>query len=145
MADLYDAGQVIDKTLVALKDLPVYDTYPRTGVTPKQIGTITSGNPAGTVYSYIDADTTQGRQALWWMFYPVSDFNSNYYYMPHAQGDFDVSALNQQGVISVADQVKQQQEANKPWYTQIVDQIIPVALIAILGGAVIRGVLSKKG
>lgn len=140
--NLYDPQQVVDKTLTAIKDLPVYDTYPRTGVVPKQIGTVKAGNPAGIVYSYLNPDATQGRNELWWMFYPVG--SGPYYFMPHHVGDFDVSALNQQGVISVQDQITQQQEADKPWYMQIVDKIIPIGLTAIVGVAIIKGVLSKK-
>ncbi len=143
MGDLYDAGQVLEKTLIAAKDLPIYSSYPTlSNPTPLKTGLVKSGNPAGTVYSYIDADPTQKRDTLWWVFYPVG--SGNYYYMPHHKGDFDVSTLNQQGVISVEDQIKQQQEDNKPWYQQITDKVLPIALIAILGGAVIRGVLSKK-
>lgn len=142
--DLYNAGDIIDKTLIALKRLPVYSDVPRRGSNPPIVGYTTAGKPIGVVYSFIEADPTQNRAALWWMFWPGSTYGGKYFYIPHNAGDFDVDALKQQGVLTLEEQREKEEEENKEWYEKIVDRIIPIGVGVILATAVIRGVLSRK-
>lgn len=141
MIEVYSVDQVLEKTLTAKKDLPVYNGYPP-GIV-KRIGTVKAGNPAGIVFSYIAADPTKGRDQLWWMFYPASSAGS-YYYMPHDADAFDLDALRQQGVISVEEQQQQEQDKNKEWYEKVLDKVLPVVVTIGLGAAVIKGLLSRK-
>lgn len=141
--ELYDVSQVLEKTLIAAQDLPVFDSYPTKNYQPKQIGIVKKGQPAGIVYSWVNADPANNRANLWWIFYPGSSTGS-YYAMPHNAGYYDISALRQQGVITVVEQQEQEDEANKAWYEKVLDKALPVVLVAVLGGAFIRGLVSRK-
>lgn len=140
--DLYDVGQVLEKTLYANRDLPVFDGYPTATYTPKQVGVVKAGNPAGIVYSWVDADPSNRRDNIWWVFYPATA-NGSYYMMPHGVGFYDVSTLREQGVITVDEQKEQEEEANKEWYEKIVDKALPWVVGAVLGAALIRGAISR--
>lgn len=145
MSDIvYDADAIRDKTLIAAKDVTIYNGIPYTSYNPKTIGIVKAGNPIGVVYSYVDADVSNNRQTLWWVLWPGSAYGGQYFYVPHHKGDFSVDALKQQGVLSVAEQIAKDEEANKPWYQQIADRIIPIGAGVVIAAAVIRGVLSKK-
>lgn len=144
MSDLYNADNVVDKTLIALRRLPVYSDVPRKGSNPPIVGYTTAGKPIGIVYSYITADPTQNRSTLWWMFWPGTGYGGQYFYIPHNVGDFDVNALKQQGVLTLEEQRQQEEEANKEWYEKILDRIVPIGVGVIIAGAVIKGVLSRK-
>lgn len=141
---IYDVSQVIDKTLIAAQDVPIFAS-PYDGAT--QIGTVSAGQPVGIVYSWIEADPTQGRQGIWWQFQPVSAY-SHYYYAPHAAGLYNIDALREQGAITVTEQIAQQQAkedaANEPWYTVILKKVLPVAVLIGLGSAVIKGYFSSR-
>lgn len=143
MPDIYDVSQVVDKTLTALKELPVYDGYPSTGYTPKQIGVVRGGYPAGIVYSWINADPAQNRGTIWWMFYPATEYG-NYYFIPHNKGWFDIAALREQGVITVEEEQEQEETKNREWYEKVLDRVLPVAAVALLGAAAIRGFFSSR-
>lgn len=136
---LYDAGDIIDKTLRAKVSIPVYDGVPTAGYFPNKIATIAAGQTAGTVYSYIDADPTNNRYGLWWVFYPGS-VASSYYYMPHGEGYYDIDTLTEQGVLTV------QQKNTEPdtWYMKLLKTALPVIALTWLGAAAIRGYLSRK-
>jgi hypothetical protein len=128
-ADTFNAGDVIGKTLIANKTISIYD-YPGDSSTP--VSTVAAGQPVGVVYSYLDADATEDRKELWWIF---MDGFGNYSYTPHAEGNFNISSLVQQGVQTQ----QQKDEATKPWYEQAVDKYLPWVII----GAVALG-LGKK-
>ena len=137
MADpiLYDAGDVLDKVLVAAKTLPIYDSYPP--YTYKQIGIVNKGDTAGVVYSWISQDFTQNRPTLWWMF---EGSDGHFYYMPHHSGDFNIDVLQAQGVQTTAEKNAPEQE----WYQKILNQILPVVVIAVIGAAAVKGYFSSR-
>lgn len=141
--DLYDAGQVIDKTLIAAGEVSVYSGVPRAGYMPTKIGTVQAGDPVGIVYGYINADVSDNRPNLWWMFHPTADWKKPYY-APHAGGLYDVGALRQQGVLSLTEQAQKEADANEPWYEKILGQVLPVVAITFIGVAFIRGYMSRK-
>lgn len=143
MPDLYDAAQLLDKTLIAAAEVNIYDGVPRAGYMPTKIGTVKPGDPVGIVYSYLNADLAQNRPQLWWMFQPASNW-SKPYYAPHAGGLYDVGALRQQGVLSLTEQAKKDAAANEPWYEKILGQVLPVVAITFIGVAFIRGYMSRK-
>lgn len=132
MSDLYNAADIIDKTLIATKKIPVY----KNAVDGAEVaGYVNAGQPVGVVYAWLAANPGMNRSGLWWAFWPV---NGMYYYAPHIEGNFSVSALKQQGVISTEEKIKQAQEAeneaNKTWYDKIISKYwwIPIAGIAIM-------------
>lgn len=147
MADLYSAADVLEKTLIANKDLAVYDGFPTKAYTPNRIGTTKKGYPAGIVYSWIDADPSNNRSTLWWMFYPASAGGANYF-IPHSAGNFDVSALRQQGVISVKEQEEEKKEKeeneNKEWYERVLDRVLPIGAGVVIAAAIVKGLFSRK-
>lgn len=139
MADpIYDAADIVDKTLVAEKELPYYNGVPDGAYMPVKLGTFPAGSVVGTVYSFIDADPAKNRPQLWWMFYPGS--SGSYYYMPHDAGHFDLDALAQQGVLSE----EQKQTQNATWYEKILSQVLPIVAISVLGAAFIRGYFTSR-
>lgn len=141
--DVYSADQILNKTLYAKKAIPIYNGVPSKTNTPVKIGTIPVGSPVGMVYSYIDADAANNRANLWWVFFP-STTTGAYYYAEHHVGDYDTDSLSQQGALTTEEQKAAEEEANKTWYEKIADKIIPVVLIVGIGGAVVKGVLSRK-
>lgn len=145
MPDLYSAAQVIDKTLIARTRVPVYNRVPDNtrAQTAQEIGHAVTGSPVGRVFSYIEADPTRGRLNLWWIFWPVSNYDS-YYYAEHKAGYYDVSALRQQGAISVKEEFEKQQNQNLPWYEKMIKEYGIWVVGAILGAAAIRGILSRR-
>lgn len=154
---LYDPGKILEKTLVAAKDLTVYQSVPDKWTTKsqlKKLGIVKKGQPVGIVYSWFNPDPVKNREKVWWMFYPATAYTGEYYYVEHNEDDFDLSALRQQGVISVAEQIEEEKEKeedeDKPWYEKISDKIIPVVVtlgiaIALInaGGNIISSRVKK--
>jgi hypothetical protein len=134
-ADTFSVDQIVGKTLIANRNTSVYDApYDSANV----IATITAGNPVGVVYSYLEPDPADGRTQLFWMF---QDASGGYYYVPHAVGQFNISSLVQQGVLT-DQQIAQSQE---PEWQQLLQQYLPWiiggAVIIALGSAAIKKVL----
>lgn len=132
MAEIFNAADIVNKTLVAQTKVPVY-RYPFS--TAEILGYVNPGNPVGVVYSFLEPDLSKNRNNLFWMFAP-SQGGASYYYAEQKPGYYSVSALKQQGVIStnekIAQQQKEQEQANQPWYINILKTALPwVAGIAI--------------
>lgn len=136
MADIFSADEIINKTLIAAKDVPIFrygsDTAP-------QIGIVKAGQPVGVVYSWLDPAPEQGRAGLWWVFYQS---NNQYYYTPHVEGNFSISALQEQGAVSTEEKIRRQQEQEKLNNMSLPEQIlykygwwlaVPVILFAAPG------------
>lgn len=132
---LYDPGDLLDKVLQTSRALPVYDSYPPYSY--KQVGTLPAGTLTGTIYSWISADPTKGRDTIWWMF---NGSSGNYYYMPHHPGDFDVDVLGEQGVQST----EQKNTPEPEWYQKILSQVLPIIVIAVIGAAAVKGYFSSR-
>lgn len=140
----YDVGDIIGKTLVAAKDLPVYD-FPDD---PKKvIGAIKKGNPVGIVYAWLNANPEEGRNAIWWQFSPATNYGS-YYYAPHDSTAFDLSSLQAQGVLTIEEKKKKEEYDNMEWYEKaihlVVNKAVPIILIVGLGAPLIKGLVSRK-
>lgn len=140
----YDVGDILGKTLVAAKDLPVYD-FPDTP--RKVVGTIKKGNPVGIVYSWLNVDPAKGRTTIWWQFSPATNY-SNYYYAPHESEAFDLSSLQAQGVLTIEEKKAKADYENMEWYEKVIHQVltkvVPVVLVIGLGGPLIKGLVSRK-
>lgn len=138
--DVYSVDQIIDKTLIAATDVAVYEQPIDSA---RKIATVKKGQPVGIVSTYFLPKPAEGRTTVYWGFWPVDNY-SKPYYAPHIAGLYDTSALKQQGVLTVEEEIEREEEKNKEWYEKILDKIIPVGIVAILGAAVIRGLLSRK-
>lgn len=152
MADLpvihgFDIGQLVDKTIIADRKVYVYTgSNARAGGTP--LGYVEPGQPVGVLFSWLGIDPQQGRDRIWLMFYPASDYEP-YYYVPFNDGDFDWSALQQQGAITVLQQQEQQSQEQKdaetPWYEKLFNWgssgvVKPVVNTALILGGIYVGV-----
>lgn len=145
MGEIFNAGDIVGKTLIAKKDIYVYRN-PNDGA--EITGTVKAGQPVGVVYAWLGPSPALGRSGLWWAFFPQS---GQYYYTPQKEGYFDVTALNQQGVISTAERIENEREAAaaaaRPWYENILRTALPwVAGIVIVSAAVpgiVKGVFKR--
>lgn len=141
MADtVYNAGDIVGKTLVAKVPVKTYG-YPGDNSTPG--AAIPAGQTIGVVYSYLDADPSQGRTGIWWMF----QTGNGYFYVPHQTGAFDVKVLTDQGVLTTDEKTQAELDANKPWYQHILDSIgsyVPWIIGAIVVTGLVREVIRKK-
>lgn len=137
MADIFDAGDIIGKSLITNKALPYYTSAPSAGYNPPIAGTFGAGITAGVVWSFLAPDPTKNRSVLWWIFEP--NMSGHYYYMPHHEGDFNIQALQDQGVET-------EHEKNNPdtWYEKVLKQVLPIVAISILGAALIKGYFNKR-
>ena len=76
------ASQVVDRYLIALEDVPVYN-YPN----GTRIGTINKGNATARVYSYV-----QKPGQVWFMFdYTIPGTTPSAYYVLDKDGRFRIS------------------------------------------------------
>lgn len=89
MADItYNAGEVIGKSLIAKKRIPVYTDY-RPGIA-KVIAYVEAGNTCGVVYSYVGGYS--GIPLFWQFLTP----NNSAYFIQHETGAFDQTNIVQQ-------------------------------------------------
>jgi hypothetical protein len=142
--DVYDVSDIIDKTLFPKYTVDVYSNTPDKG--GKKIGVIKGGNPAGTVYSWVQDSVTK---KIWWQFQGAGSF----YYIEHAAGRFDVSNLKQQGVLTVAEKIEvekkkeqEQNQADRPWYEKLGEGVSDTLKTGlwIVGGAIVLGAILKN-
>lgn len=134
--DEYSADQVVDKTLIALADLPVY----RDTVEVNPFGWIAAGQPIGVVYSYLAPNPAYGRSILWWQF---KDPQGVYYYSPQRQGLYDLDALRQQGVISTKEQIEQERAKDNTWYENLIEKYGLWVAGALIVAAGVKGFASR--
>jgi len=134
----FSASDIVGKTLIAnepviIKRIPE-DSAP-------SVFNVKIGQPVGTVYSWISPGANN--KSLYWMF---KDENGRNYYSEHKVGRYSIKALQSQGVLTEAEKLEKEKEANQPLATTITKQITKLALIA--AGAyvlvnVLPGVLKK--
>ena len=104
---VFSASQIVGKTLIARRTVPVY----RVGQWNKPFGKVRPGAPVGVVYSWIGPTgyvNTNGK--LYWQFYNT---DGTTYYAEQTNTSFDLSALKQQGAITALEQVEQEREQDK--------------------------------
>ena len=100
----FSADQIIDKALIAKKNVTAYRTpFSLTKVSTK-FTSFRPGDFVGNVYSYVKEGAN-----LHWMFY---DQNKKPYYVMHEPEAFSVEALRDQGVKTTAEIEKAKAEAN---------------------------------
>lgn len=100
---VYDAVDIIGKTLIAKRTVRVYRGNQVPGGQP--FGTVQTGQPVGVVYSFLSPGAG-GRVNLWWQFY---DATNGAYYAEMTAGAFDVRALREQGVLTVEEKAQEEE------------------------------------
>ena len=132
---MYNVTDIIGKTLFPTTKVNVYDS-PDGNI----IGSVAPPDPAGVVYSWVIGSNG----ALWWMFdagfsnLPANEYGS--YYIKQTPGIFNVQTLQQQGVLTILQQIQQQKQQNETTIQKIGDMLKPLFLI-IAGGIVVKGII----
>lgn len=127
---IYDANQIIGKTLFAARPVPI-KRYPAASY--PVVYTAPVGASIGKVESWV-----MNGFDLWWMFY---DQNNKPYYAKHEPSYFSIKDLKEQGAQTVLE-VKQAQEAKeKSWFDNLFSGVGSGAKTAIAVGAFIIGAL----
>lgn len=132
--DIYNAGQVLGKTLIAQRIVDVYNKVPdMTG--SKKIAGVKPGLSVGVVDSWV---TNSLDKSIWWQF---RNTDGTFYFTKHEPGLYSINALKQQGALSTLEQIeeekKKQEAADKPWYAWLGES----AEKAITTGAIVIGVV----
>mgnify|MGYP000852018133 CR=1 FL=1 len=115
--DIIDADQVIEKTLIARRSVPIKR---HAQASAPIVYTAKPGQVVGVVYAWVKDGST-----LYWMFY---DDKNAPYYAEHKPGLFSVDALQQQGAQTLEDIQQAQQAAENPISTTVQKVLKPVTL-----------------
>lgn len=129
---LFPASQLLDRTLIARVPVQVYSGS-SLGVNP--IATVNAGNPIGVIYSYVGG---QPGSDLYWMFLRP---DGSAYYVRHQSNIFNVSLLQQQGVLSVEQEIEQQQQQQDQFFPGLDLPSFDLGNVAILAGVVLGGLI----
>lgn len=117
----YNASDLVGKTLVANEPIQIKrladDSAP-------SVFTVKIGQPVGTVYSWISPGLNN--KSLYWMF---KDENGRNYYAEHKVGRYSIKSLQSQGVLTEAEKLEKEKEANQPLTTTITKTITTLAII----------------
>jgi len=123
----YSAAQIIGKNLIAAAPVPIrrsaQDSAP-------VVYTVPVSQPVGIVDSYLMPSAN--RSALYWVFY---DANGRPYYAPHREGLFSLTALKEQGTVTVKEQTEAAQQSQQTTGDYITKNLKTLVLIA--GGIII--------
>ena len=134
----YDAGQILDKTLIARKKVPVY----RINDLRKSVGYISAGAPIGVVYAWIGPVSQPGhidtRGKLFWQFY---DASQGTYYVEHESNAFDASALKQQGAITTWEQVEAEKDKEPQSWQQTLTNIATTGILVFAGVILLKSAI----
>jgi hypothetical protein len=145
----YTANQIVDKQLAAAKDTPVYK-----GDLKTIVRTVKAGQPLGRVYSYLKATGSTGQNAL--MLYDNPAYTGTPYYVKlDSTGAIDTTFLQQQGTMTVAQEIqaekeKQDQENNpiayyaKKWGVPVLLTAGAIWFAATIGKEYVKDKLLKK-
>jgi hypothetical protein len=136
---IYSADQIVGKSLIAKVPIKIKrfaaDNSP-------DVYTVPVGQTVGIVDSWVNPSET--RATLYWSFL---DSNGRAYYAAHKPGFYDVSALGQQGALTI----KEQQEAAAAQNLttgQIIEKnfrlLVIVAGIAIVAKSVLPELIKRK-
>lgn len=122
---------------MAKVNVPVYRTP---NDSAPSVAVVKKGQPVGVVYSYLGISPSYNRSVLYWAFI---DGAGLWYYSKQLGGYYDVSALKQQGVLTVEQQLEEEKDKDLPWYESLIKKYGGYVLVTVLGAAVIKGVLSR--
>jgi hypothetical protein len=134
---LFSASDIIGKTLIAKNRIPIFRS--RNDIKP--FAFINAGQPVGIVYSYLAPNYDHPN--LWWMF----KSNNKIYYAEHKEGNFDISALKNQGVISTDEKTKieksKQEKQEKGAVSFYIEKYVPYIILGIFAVPIIKDLIKK--
>ena len=112
----FSPTEIIGKTLIANKDLPIWKLPAKpsdnfAGVKWSDV-IVKKNNPAGVVYSFVGG--TSG-DPLFWIF-ETPGINAgqigSFFYVQHAEGNFNISSLREQGALTTQERAELEAEEN---------------------------------
>jgi hypothetical protein len=133
---LFPVYELLDKTLVARVNVQILSNSPERGGVV--IGSVNAGNPIGTIESFIGG---QMGADLYWQFRTPS---GQFYYVKHAPNRFNVTLLEQQGVLNLQQIEEQQQAQDEAIFPGLDLPGFDLGGVAILAGVVIGGLILIK-
>jgi len=144
----FNAAQVIGKTLIANKKIAIWKEPKKPSKDIK--GTVwgnvyvNDGEPIGVVYSYVGGT---GVDPLFWVFQtPGKNIGQlgAFYYVEHKEGNFDITSLREQGVLTTQEIREKEEEENKSTTDKILDTFKKFGTYILIGGAVYYGYKAYK-
>lgn len=133
---LFPVYQLLDKTLIARVPVNLYSNKPSNGGVI--IGNVSAGNPIGTIDSYVGGIMGE---PLYWQFRTAGGL---VYYVEHAPNRFNVSFLEQQGVLNVEQIHQQQQQDAQSFFPGLDLPDFNLGGISLLLGVAIGGLILYK-
>jgi hypothetical protein len=125
---LYNANDILDKTLYAKKSVNVYSA-PNNLLTPLYV--VTPGNIVGVVYSWVKKN-----DIVYWHLYDNT-------FVTHDSDKFSLEKLQEQGAQSTEEKLEAEAEANMPWYEKLTKTATKTLItIAIIGAA--AAIITKR-
>jgi hypothetical protein len=125
---LYNANDILDKTLYAKKPVNVYSA-PNNLLTPLYV--VSPGNIVGVVYSWVKKN-----DIVYWHLYDNT-------FVTHDSDKFSLEKLQEQGAQSTEEKLEAEAEANMPWYEKLTKTATKTLItIAIIGAAV--AIITKR-
>jgi hypothetical protein len=125
---LYNANDILDKTLYAKKPVNVYSA-PNNLLTPLYV--VSSGNIVGVVYSWVKKD-----DIVYWHLYDNT-------FVTHDSNKFSLEKLQEQGAQSTEEKLEAEAEANMPWYEKLAKTATKTLItLAIIGAA--AAIITKR-
>jgi len=135
----YKLKDIIDKPIRAKKEISLYRNALDTAV---PYATVKAGSMIGILFSIVTAKA--GRSVDWLMFY---DSNNKAYYVPVKTGTLDEVSLKQQGVKTVEEQTKEEENKAKKdagIVSYYIEKYVPYIIGAIIVIPVLKSIIDKK-
>lgn len=135
----YSAADIIGKTLIAKKTVNVL-RIPSDSA--KAVFVVKPSQAVGNVYSYLS--TNPERKSLYWMFL---DSSKRPYYVSHEIGKFDLSSLQEQGVLTTEEKTKEEKDKNLTFGEKALQTFKKVAIYGLVAFAGIKlgeALINKK-
>lgn len=140
----YTVNQILDKTVVASRDIK---TYSRPGGT--ELGVVKAGQPIGKVFSYIRS-TSAGTGGRPWLMFETT--YNNYFYVP--DDAVSGSGIKEQGGKTVEEEIQEEEDQKlkesspmeyyfKKFAPKVLLGVVVVAGTIILVKEVSKGVVTK--
>ena len=131
----FNVDDIVDKTLIAKVKIPIKryaeDNAPI-------VYTVNPGSSVGVVYSWLMPNAN--RVNMWWVF---KDSNDKFYYTEHKNNIYSVTALQQQGALTLAQQQAAAAEANLTTGDKIF-RLIKNTLLIGAGVYLLNSIIKKK-
>lgn len=131
---IYSVTEIIGKNLIAAAPVTIKRSpFDSAG----SVYTVPTGQSVGVVYSYLMPK--ENRSVLYWVF---KDSTGREYYAPHQQGLYSLTALKDQGTLTVKEQTEIKQEQSESLQT-FLSKNIKIIVLIIAGAIVLKSVLPE--